>query len=204
MPIEFQSKLLRVIETGIIRPVGGIENIQTNARIICATNKDLKALVAEGKFREDLFYRLQVVEIKMPALKDRKEDIPLLVDYFIKQLSIEFNTKKKLTTFGMREITEYDWPGNIRELKNFLIKVLTLTETDEIDGNDVRKWIKKRSSTDIQLPAKVDVITLEEAEIKHIVLILKLTNNNKAEAAKILGITRSTLYEKIKKIPGLS
>lgn len=204
MPIEFQSKLLRVIETGIIRPVGGIDNIQTNARIICATNKDLKALVAEGKFREDLFYRLQVVEIKMPALKDRKEDIPLLVDYFIKQLSIEFNTQKNLTTFGMREIIEYDWPGNIRELKNFLIKVLTLTETDEIDGNDVRKWIKKRSSTDIQLPAKVDVITLEEAEIKHIVLILKLTNNNKAEAAKILGITRSTLYEKIKKIPGLN
>lgn len=202
MPIEFQAKLLRVIESGIVRPVGSTDTIQTNARIICATNKDLKTLIKEGSFREDLFYRLQVVEIKMPSLKERKEDIPLLVEYFIKQLSLEFNTKKNLTAFGMREIIEYDWPGNIRELKNFLIKVLTLTETDEIDGNDVRKWIKKRSSTDIQLPAKVEVITLEEAEIKHIILILKLTNNNKAEAAKILGITRSTLYEKIKKIPG--
>ena len=204
MPIEFQAKLLRVIETGILRPVGGTDTIQTNARIICATNKDLKALIAEKKFREDLYYRLQVVELKMPSLKDRKEDIPLLVEYFIKQLSEEYNSQKKLTAFGMREITEYDWPGNIRELKNFLIKVITLTETAEIDGNDVRKWIKKRTGTEISIPAKIEAITLEESEIKHIILILKLTNNNKAEAAKILGITRSTLYEKIKKIPGMN
>ncbi len=204
MPIEFQPKLLRAIETGTIRPVGGTDQIQTNARIICATNKDLKSLIAEGKFREDLFYRLQVVEIKLPSLKDRKDDIPLLVEYFSKSLSEEFSTARTITAFGMREITEYDWPGNIRELKNFLIKVFTLSETEEIDGNDVRKWIKKRISTEVVVPIKVDAITLEELEAKHIILILKMTNNNKAEAAKILGITRSTLYEKLKRIPGLN
>lgn len=189
-----QVKLLRVLQEKTIEPLGSEKSKKIDVRIIAATNKNLTEEVKKGNFREDLYYRLNVINIHLPPLRERKEDIPLLADHFIKKYSNEFNKKiLKLTNKAMKKLIEYNWPGNIRELENTLQRAIVFCENEIITDNDIP----------IEYNLINDYITtndsLEEVEKKHIEYILKRENWNISKSAKILGIDRKTLYNKLEK-----
>ncbi|KMQ52879.1 Response regulator [Chitinispirillum alkaliphilum] len=198
IPINFQAKLLRFLETGEIRRVGGTRDIALNVRIICATNQPLEKLVEEKKFRADLYYRLNVLSITVPPLKERVEDIPVLVESFISLQGIQ----KEFDKSAIDILKKYDWKGNVRELKNVVERTCILSRGRVISAQDLsfldlsEKVVEnKPSSPDIQNP---EICTLKELERKHIVNVLKHVNGHKSRAAKILGICPKTLYLKMK------
>lgn len=188
---KMQIELLRVLETKSFIRVGGNKEISSDFRVICATNKDLKSLVADGSFREDLYYRLNVVNIHVPPLRERQGDIPLLVDYFIKKFCISMN--KSLVTIdapALQRLEEYQFPGNIRELENMIERAIVI-------GNGKRIFLK-------DLPIEKNYIespyeSLDENEKNHIAQILTKYNWNISRTAKALKVDRVTLYNKIKK-----
>jgi two-component system response regulator PilR (NtrC family) len=196
IPLHLQVKLLRAIEEGQITPVGGTNPIKVDVRIIAATNRDLQKDMEEGRFREDLYYRLNVVEIKLPSLNERREDIPLLVDHFIKKYNYELKRKVIGTdNETMRILMNYPWKGGIRELENVIERALILCEGDYITKEDLPpNMVKEEYSTAMpdRLKDAVDVF-----EREHIIKILKRTKNNKEQAAKILDISLSSLYRKM-------
>ncbi len=195
MPLELQAKLLRVLEEKNFRRLGGIQDIPFKGRLIAATNKDLEDRVRKGEFRDDLFFRLNVINIKIPPLRNRKEDIPLLVEHFIDFYSHKYN--KKITGVSPRlleKLLGYDWPGNIRELKNIIERAVILSDKGILDIEDVIFPLKSRDEINIQKK----LLSLKEVEKNHIVQVLKATRGNKSEAARLLGITRTTLRKKIK------
>lgn len=200
-----QPKLLRFLETGEFRRVGGTASMHTDLRIVSATNKDLQAEVAEGRFREDLLYRLNIVTIKVPSLKERKEDIPLLVDHFL-------NRKSKMKRIGpaaLRVLMEYDWPGNIRELEHVIEGAAVLSQSDTIEPADL--WVStalSASSPEVRrgpqplsgpMNGEGGMPSLEEIERIHIEKVLNHHSYNRVKTAETLGITPKTLYLKIKK-----
>jgi len=196
IPLHLQVKLLRAIETGEIMPVGGTIPIKVDVRIIAATNRDLEKEVENGNFREDLFYRLNVVEIKLPALSERKEDIPLLVEHFIKKYNRELNRQVKgVDDETLKILMNYEWKGGIRELENVIERALILCESDIIRKEDLPPNLMRIE------PAPDMPIKLKEAvsmfERQHIAKILKATLGDKEKAAKVLGISLSSLYRKI-------
>ncbi|WP_340110869.1 sigma-54-dependent transcriptional regulator [Maribellus mangrovi] len=192
---KMQIELLRVLETKTFTRVGGNKEIKSDFRIICATNKDLKKLVAEGSFREDLYYRLNVVDIEIPPLRDRKEDIPMLVNYFIKKYCTSMS--RDLITIdpaALKRMEEYHFPGNVRELENMIERAIVVGNGKEIRLKD--------------LPLQKDVISdsndsLTELEKKYILQTLNKCDWNISRSARVLQIDRVTLYNKIKKY-GLS
>jgi transcriptional regulator with PAS, ATPase and Fis domain len=193
-----QLDLLRVLETKQFTRLGG-ENLTTvDFRVISATNEDLEEAVKAGHFREDLYYRLHVFSISIPPLRERKEDIPLLADYFLKRLAQSMNKKAdEFTEECMKMITQYDWPGNVRELKNVIERALVVAKGQKIDSSDLSfPFIPKK---DAELPTEQKELTLEDLEKLHIKRVLDSTNRNISHAAKILGIERVTLYNKLKK-----
>ncbi len=196
IPLHLQVKLLRAIEDGKIMPVGATNPVEVDVRIIAATNRDLLKDMEEGRFREDLYYRLNVVEIKLPSLSERKEDIPLLVEHFIKK----YNKELKRNILGtdnetMRILMNYPWKGGIRELENVIERALILCEGDYITREDLPpNMIKDEYSAAIPDRLKDAV---DQFEREHILKILKRTNNNKEQAAKILDISLSSLYRKM-------
>ncbi len=198
-----QPKLLRFLETGEFRRVGGTTSMQVDVRIISATNKDLNAEVKAGRFREDLLYRLNVVTLRIPPLKDRKEDIPLLVEYFIKK-KIKTKESKRISPDAMRSLLAYDWPGNIRELEHSIEGAMLLSHEDVITSKD---FILTQSTVEQSIPlttgANSSVLTMEEVEKLHIEMALIKFKYSRSKTAKALGITLKTLYSKIKryKIP---
>jgi transcriptional regulator with PAS, ATPase and Fis domain len=178
--------LLRVLQDGEIRPIGAKNPIHTDVRIIAATNADLKKLVQEGKFRQDLFYRLNVITVQVPALRERPEDIPLLVEYFGMKISEELGrTYKKLPESAMQKFLEHDWPGNIRELENEVRKMIILESDYRLDRNVV-------------LAAEED-LSLDAAEKQAILKALDASHGNKRKAAEMLGMPRSSFYVKLTK-----
>lgn len=200
-----QPKLLRFLETGEFRRVGGTASMHTDLRIVSATNKDLQVEVAEGRFREDLLYRLNIVTIKVPSLKERKEDIPLLVDHFL-------NRKSKMKRIGpaaLRVLMEYDWPGNIRELEHVIEGAAVLSQSDTIEPADL--WVStalSASSPEVRrgpqplsgpMNGEGGMPSLEEIERIHIEKVLNHHSYNRVKTAETLGITPKTLYLKIKK-----
>lgn len=191
MSPSLQAKLLRVLQEKEFERVGGEFSLPMKARIIAATNKNIEQLVNEGKFREDLFFRLNVVSIKLPPLRERKEDIPLLVNYFLKRINKELHKNvTKIPDDVMKMLIDYDWIGNVRELENVLTQAVVLS-TDEILQKEnilLKKHIEKKENY---------LLSLQEVEKQHIKLVLQHTNWNKPEAAKILGISLPTLYAKI-------
>jgi two-component system response regulator AtoC len=198
-----QPKLLRFLETGEFRRVGGTTSMQVDVRIISATNKDLQSEVQAGRFREDLLYRLNVVTLRIPPLKERKEDIPLLVEYFIKR-KMKGKTVKKIHSDVFHALLAYDWPGNIRELEHAIEGALLLSHGDVITAADfILTQNKITSGVNLLQRDDSSVLTMEELERIHIEQSLKKFNFSRSKTAKALGVTQKTLYLKIKryKIP---
>ncbi|MEJ5352055.1 MAG: sigma-54 dependent transcriptional regulator [Melioribacteraceae bacterium] len=194
MSPHLQVKLLRVLQEREFERVGGETVIPMKARIIAATNRNLELLVNEGKFREDLYYRLNVVTIKIPPLRERKEDIPLLVNYFLTKINKELHKNvTKVPDDVMLMLKNYDWIGNVRELENTLIQAVVLSTDDVLHKENIllRKSFSDSSEKEEYL------LPLHEVEKRHIKLVLDYTNWNKPKAAEILGISLPTLYNKI-------
>ena len=193
-----QVKLLRVLEERAFERVGGAKTLQVDVRLVAATNKDLKKLVTEGKFRDDLFYRLSVVAVDLPALRERRDDIPLLVKAFIDEFGRENNKQvRELTPEALNVLLAYDWPGNVRELRNAIEQMVVLARAERLTVRDVPAAI--RGSADL---TKISVVrtgmTVEEAERQLIVQALKETEGNRTKAAQKIGISRRTLHRKLK------
>ncbi|MCF8232078.1 MAG: sigma-54 dependent transcriptional regulator [Bacteroidales bacterium] len=189
---KMQVELLRVLESGKFMRVGGNKEISSDFRVICATNKDLKKMVENGTFREDLYYRLNVVNINVPPLRERKEDIPVLADYFIEKYCKSMNREKvSIDKAAIKRLEEYDFPGNVRELENMIERALVVGNSNTIRLKDLP--LEKGGE------APTPVESLNENEKRHIKNILDKYDWNISRAAKILKVDRATLYNKIKK-----
>ena len=200
MPYALQVKILRVLQERSITRLGGTEPIPINARIVCATNKDLESLVREGKFREDLFFRLNVVRIHIPPLRERKDDIPLLCAWIIKKLNINMGRHfSGLTPDAMEKLKNYDFYGNIRELENILERAAIFSDGDLISEDnielrgDVLGHVKKAADENVS----TEGMSLKEIEKQSIERALRRWEGNRTKAANELGITRRTLITKI-------
>lgn len=191
-----QVKLLRVLQERKFERVGGEKDIEVDVRVVAATNRDLEKEVAEGRFREDLFYRLNVIRIQMPSLRERKDDIPLLMHSFLKEFAEENNKQiKGFDSKSKAAMVKYSWPGNIRELRNCVESAVVMCNGDEIKVEDLPHTLQKTSEEkSIIIPMG---ITLEEAEMIIINENLAFNNGNKSKTADVLGIGRKTLHRKL-------
>lgn len=209
MPLLLQVKLLRVLQERSIEMVGSNESIKIDTRVICATHRDLEKSVQEGKFREDLFYRLNVIPIKMPALKDRREDIPLMISYFLDRfVSADRSNEISFSPLALDLILGYDWPGNVRELENVIERLVILRGGNEILPEDLPAKIFRSNplatqtyKTIFELPETgVDLKqVLSDIEDSLIIQAMNRTKGNKNQASKLLALNRTTLIEKMKK-----
>lgn len=209
MPLLLQVKLLRVLQSRVIEPVGSTESIQINTRVIAATHRDLEKSVNDGKFREDLFYRLNVIPVKIPALKERREDIPLLISYFVdKFISADRSNEITFSDTTLDLLLTYDWPGNVRELENIIERLVILRGANLILPEDLPAKIFRHNplANDqhkqiFELPKEgIDLKKiLSEIEDSLILQALKFTEGNKNQASKLLSLNRTTLIEKMKK-----
>jgi transcriptional regulator with PAS, ATPase and Fis domain len=204
MPLDMQTRLLRVIEEGIVSRVGSIKETIVDVRVIAATNKDLNEEVGTGNFRKDLYYRLNVLPIKLIPLRERKDDIPLLSQYFMERISIKLNKKSlNIDEETMKCLLEYEWPGNVRELEN-IIELMVNTESipDSLlragSETDQRPEVRQgRSETITPYDVIGECLNLEFMEKKNILKALNLYSGNITICAKELGIGRNTLYRKM-------
>jgi two-component system response regulator HydG len=198
MPLSTQVKLLRVIEDGVITRIGSNESIEVDVRLIAATNQDLEKLIKEGKFREDLYFRLNVVSIKLPPLRERKEDIPLIIDVFLREfLQTHNKTISYISPEARKVLCNYPWPGNVRELKNCIESMVVVGTKNTLDIEDIPDHILQRSDKTPASPSLLGGITMEEAERELIKNTLATVGGNREEAAKMLGIGERTLYRKL-------
>ncbi len=196
MPLAMQVKLLHVIQERQIFRVGGTHPIDLDIRIIAATNKDLKHEVEIGAFREDLYFRLNVVSVTLPLLTDRREDIPLLVRFFIDKYSLAFH--KAVTGIqpqALEILTKYSFPGNVRELENIVERAVALTDNGEIGPQDLPKDLQKLDFATVEGDG---LLSLQEMERRHIMNVLESTEFNKSLTAQVLNIPRTTLWRKMK------
>ena len=199
VPEIIQVKLLRVLQEKELKPLGSNSTVKVDVRIIAATNKDLEEEVRKGNFREDLYYRLNVIEVKLPSLSERKDDIPLLVNYFIDKYNNEL--KKKISGVDnnvMKLLLQYQWKGNIRELENLIERAVLLSEGDVITLDELPAHMLKKNQTH-DYPDNLND-AMEGYEKDHIVNILTSVEWNRSEAAKLLGVDPSTLYRKMQKL----
>ncbi len=192
--LGFQLKLLRFLQEREIRPLGSSRAKKVDVRVIAATNKDVQKLVEEGKFREDLWYRLNVVRLTVPPLCERASDIPLLVHYFLKRYNERYKLDTKLTDSGLKAMEEYSWPGNIRQLQHMMERLTILAPGGRIDDAAVRQAIDQMDSRDHASDS------LADTEAEQIRRVMAATNGNKSRAAKVLGIERKTLYRKLERM----
>jgi DNA-binding NtrC family response regulator len=192
--LGFQLKLLRFLQEREVRPLGSARSKKVDVRVIAATNRDVQKLVEEGKFREDLWYRLNVVRIQVPPLCERPTDIPLLAHFFLKRYNERYHLETRLTDSGLKTLQEFSWPGNIRQLQHMMERLTILAPGGRIDAEAVREAIEQMDSRD----GTGD--TLAEAEAEQIRRVMAATGGNKSRAAKILGIERKTLYRKLERM----
>lgn len=198
MSLATQSKLLRVLESGEFRRIGGRSNLYTDVRLVAATNKTITDLVIDGRFREDLYYRLNTIVINLPPLRDRKQDIEPLARYFLNALCQETGRSKDFSQDVIKVLEQYSWPGNVRELRNLIERLVLISEKNIIELDDLpEETTAFRKKSFIQ----AEDITLAELEKQHILRILNKTGGNKRAAAKILGVSEMTLYRKLKEYP---
>jgi len=201
MPLTMQAKLLRVLEDGIVIPVGSHKPIVVDVRVISATNHDLTELIEKKKFRQDLYFRIKGVSISLPALRDRAEDIPALIDFFLKEAVAETGSDVTgITDAAQRVLLNYDWPGNIRQLRNCIRTMVVMCDRKELDVADIPPEIVQRRQLlpGSRAPRDLGGVPLNELEKQAIIDTLAKTGNNREKAAKILGIGERTLYRKIK------
>src|SRR5246127_2912587 len=196
MPVDLQAKLLRALQEREVKPVGSTERRRIDVRIIAATNRDLDAAIKSGAFRQDLYFRLNVVQIKLPPLRERKSDIPLLVTSFLEKFSISQQTSRTISEEAMRQLISYDWPGNVRELENAIERAVALGSGPVVHVGDLPSNLQY-PTTD-RLPQRNELIPLEELERRAILRTLRETAGDKLAAARILGIGKTTLYRKLK------
>jgi two-component system response regulator HydG len=203
MSLAMQVKLLRVLQEREVTRVGGEKVIQVDVRVIAATNKDLADLKNRGLFREDLYYRLNVVSLEIPSLNERREDIPLLAQQFLGMFSAKNNKEiKGFTPGAMDRLIRYDWPGNVRELMNAVERGVVLTRADYLDVQDfaiVQSGFRPPAEAVPMLNGNEKDLPLEAVEKAAVLRMLEATDGNKSEAARRLGITRKTLHKKLKK-----
>ncbi len=200
LPEHVQVKLLRVLQEKEVRPVGSNSSFKIDVRVLAATNKDLLQEVQKGNFREDLYYRINVVEIKLPSLAERKEDIPLLVQHFIDSYNKELKRKiKGVDNKVMKALLSYEWKGNLRELENMIERAVLLCESDMITINELPAYIQPKEDRSNHHTKDLNT-ALETYEKQHIQSVLEETGWNRAETAKLLGINTSTLYRKMMKL----
>jgi DNA-binding NtrC family response regulator len=193
LSLQSQSKLLNALQNRVITRVGSNKPVPVNIRLICATNCDLMKMTAEGKFREDLLYRINTIMIVVPPLRDRVDDIPILANFFVKAFSEKYNkTPVKINTHALEKLTNYSWPGNVRELQHAIEKAVIMSESSVLLPTDFEFGSPARNVYHHEL-------TLAEMEKKIILDCLKRNGNNISVAAAKLGITRQTLYNKLKK-----
>jgi two-component system, NtrC family, response regulator AtoC len=201
LPLEMQAKLLRVLQEKEVRPVGSNDKVNVDVRVIAATNRDLEAAYRAGTFRKDLYFRLNVVTIHLPALRDRRSDIPVLVHHFLDRYARGENLQ--VTAAAMKSLLQYDWPGNIRELENCVARAVTLGDHRTIDVGDLPPAIRSESSipssTSIEDSASLSTTALAEMEKMTILRVFEQAGGDKALAGKMLGISRATLYRKLKR-----
>jgi len=209
--IPIQVKLLRAVQTKTVRPVGGNEDVHVDVRIISATNRNLEEEVIAGRFREDLFYRLNVIEIKVPPLRERKEDLKLLAQHFLEKYSKEMNKDiSKVSSYAVDLLQKYDFPGNIRELENLLERSVALTRTNILLPDSLALSIHKRKGTDGDKGGLVDMTAvshgisldeeLDKVEKAYIEEALKISSGNKQKATELLGINLRSLRYRLKKL----
>ena len=198
-----QVKLLRVLQEREVIPVGATEPVRVDARIIAATNRDLEEEMRAGRFRSDLFYRLNVIAIHLPPLRSRKDDIPVLAEAFLKRIAGERQAEKKsIGAEAMEAITAYDWPGNVRELENALERAATLTKAGEISVASLPARVTERRAAPLVSERAAANPALEVIERAYIMYVLQAEGGNKTRAAEILGIDPSTLYRKLGRYEG--
>jgi two-component system response regulator HydG len=196
MPIDMQAKLLRALQEKEVRPVGSTDRVPLSARIIAATNRDLEASVRQGTFRQDLFFRLNVVQIKLPPLRERKTDIPVLVNSFLEKFSEANGKMRTISEDAMTRLMAYDWPGNVRELENAIERAIALGSGPILHVGDLPTSLQY--GTGERLPQNDELLPLEEMERRAILRALREAGGDKLAAARILRIGKTTLYRKLK------
>jgi two-component system response regulator HydG len=194
MPLATQAKLLRVLQNQEVQRVGSPIPRMVNVRVIAATNRDLKSQIAKGAFREDLYYRLSMVEVTLPPLADRKEDLPLLQRFLVSKFATQYRKEiQGITRRAQARLARHSWPGNVRELENVIGNACMMVEGNVIDVDDLPDPLKRQAGT---LVGNEDgILTLEQVEQRHVMDVLQRVGGNKLRAAEALGIGRGTLYE---------
>jgi DNA-binding NtrC family response regulator len=197
--LGLQAKLLRVLETLTVTPVGGHEDRKVDVRVLAATSRDIRKMVENGTFREDLYYRLNVVQITLPPLRERSDDIPLLVEHFLKEITTQKHaTPKRMTPEVIRRFQTYRWPGNVRELHNTLESMMVLGDSDALTERDLPQHIAD-AAQNLPSPKEIPVgLTMEELERLAITKALDQYNGNRTHAANRLGISVRTLQRKLR------
>src|SRR5258708_2554701 len=195
MPVDLQAKLLRALQEREVKPVGSTERRQINVRIIAATNRDLETAIRSGTFRQDLYFRLNVVQIKLPPLRDRKSDIPILVTAFLEKFSNPQGPVRTISEDAMRRLIAYDWPGNVRELENAIERAVALGSGPIVHVGDLPSSLQYPTTE--RAPEKDEILPLEELERRSILRTLRATGGDKLSAARMLGIGQPTVYRKL-------
>ncbi len=216
LPLELQVKLLRVLQEQELRPLGSLQRIKIDVRIVAATNRDLQKEVAAGRFREDLFHRLNVVRLTLPPLRERKEDIPLLIERFLSRAGAQTNSRFMLSYEATQAMMQYDWPGNIRELMNCLERMMSFNSGPLLHFADLPTGVVNfaragvtgfaaavatsgpQKSAVTTVPSQQGIVSLQELEKRAIQHALQHTRGDRTVAAQLLGIGRTTLYRKLK------
>jgi DNA-binding NtrC family response regulator len=210
LPLDLQAKLLRALQEKEVRPVGATHRVAINVRILAATNRNLAAMVEQGRFRKDLYYRLSVVNLRIPPLRERKQDIPLLAAHFLERMSRETGTTHTLSDDALRTMVEYEWPGNVRELEHSIDRACTLSSGPVVHLGDLptqlqnfhlqnhRPVVVAPAPTGVASPARTPVMPLAQLEKQAILDTLRKLNGDKLLAARLLGIGKTTLYRKLK------
>ncbi|HNF95849.1 MAG TPA: sigma 54-interacting transcriptional regulator, partial [Pseudomonadota bacterium] len=202
LPLSLQPKLLRVLQERSVRPIGADAESPIDVRILAATNVDLEAAVQEKRFREDLYYRLNVVQIELPPLRARGNDVLLLAQHFIGRTSARHDKRvEKLTPKAAERLLAYSWPGNVRELQNCIERAVTLTSYDQIGVDDLPEKVRDYRPSQVLVSSDHpdELVSLEEIERRYILRVLDVVGGNKSLAAQILGVDRRTLYRKVEK-----
>jgi len=202
MPMDLQPKLLRALQERRVRPVGGDEEVPVDTRIIAATNRDLETAVEERQFREDLFFRINVIRLDMPPLRARGGDILVLAQHFLEQFARRTGKAVKgITSAAAEKMLNYSWPGNVRELENCIERAVVFTRYEELIVEDLPEKVRNYSRSQVLIAGDdpSELVSLEEAERRYILRVLEAVGGNKSAAARVLGLDRRTLYRKIER-----
>jgi len=198
LPVDLQAKLLRAIQEKEIRPVGSVKRVPINVSILAATNRDLERAVGDGTFRRDLFFRLNVLTLRIPPLRERRQDIPLLVAHFLERIGNDAGMEKTISDESLKALLNYDWPGNVRELENALERACALSSADEIQRRDLPTQIYSSPAELSLVSPPGGIVPIAELEKHTILNALTQVNGDKILAARLLGIGKTTLYRKLK------